>query len=71
LEFVGIGLVKLLKLVGIKIKNPFSNGSALYVCNELAAMALIETELMGMMDIESDGPQELYAQVEALYKDRQ
>lgn len=59
-QLVGIGLVRLGKLFGLRCKNPFRDGKATYVCSELAA-ELLET-LLGV-DIEQDldciGPKEL------------
>lgn len=42
LQCLGIGLQRTLKLIGISIKNPFSNGEQAYICTELAAKALEE-----------------------------
>lgn len=51
LQIIGIGLIRLLKPFGIKIKNPFSNGNAAYVCCELVVAAL--------EDVGFSGPDEL------------
>lgn len=40
LQLVGIGLIRLAKLFGIRMANPFSNGDQRYVCCELVAAAL-------------------------------
>ena len=40
LQLLGIGLIRLAKIVGINIGNPFSNGDKAYVCCELVAEAL-------------------------------
>ena len=37
---IGMGLVKILSFVGIKIKNPFRDGTYSYVCSEIAAHIL-------------------------------
>lgn len=39
-QLMGLGLVRLLKLFGIKIKNPFSDGNSTYICCELVMEAL-------------------------------
>lgn len=45
LQLVGLGLMRLAKLFGFNIKNPFANGSTAYVCCELAAAALESVKL--------------------------
>lgn len=52
LQLVGIGLIRLAKLFGIRIKNPFSNGEGAYVCCELAAAALENVGITGPEDLD-------------------
>lgn len=40
LEAVGLAVVRLAQLVGIKIKNPLGDGGKTYVCSELAGFIL-------------------------------
>lgn len=42
IQFVGLGIKRLLGLFGIKIKNPFASGTNSYICCKLAAVALEE-----------------------------
>jgi hypothetical protein len=69
-QFVGFGLVRLLKVFGVRIKNPFGDGGAEYVCTELAAVALEELGLLDKIDQDSEGPRELFAQVQALHAEK-
>lgn len=39
-QMVGLGLVLLARMVGVRVKNPFTNGNKAYVCCELVAEAL-------------------------------
>ena len=47
LQLVGIGLIRLAKLIKIRITNPFSNGTKAYVCCELVAEALEHVGIPG------------------------
>lgn len=67
-QFVGIGIVRFLKIFGIKIRNPFSNGDSQYVCTELSGVALVILGLMHPIDQDMEGPSELYAHIQALYE---
>lgn len=40
LALVGLGIQRILKLAGIKVKNPFASGNSAYVCCKLVAAAL-------------------------------
>ena len=42
MQLLGLALVRFLKLFGIRIRNPLSNGSRQYVCTELAGRFLVE-----------------------------
>lgn len=50
-QVLGIGLVKLLKLVGISIKNPFTGGN---VCSEIALKVLKITNKTPAKDLDLD-----------------
>lgn len=39
-EAIGLGIVRIFELLGKKIKNPFGDGGATYVCSELAGYML-------------------------------
>lgn len=41
-QLLGIGIVKLMRIFGKDIKNPFSDGKSTWVCSELAGEALKE-----------------------------
>lgn len=51
-QLIGLGIVRLAKLVGIKINNPFSNGHSAYVCCELVVAALESLGLPGPGDLD-------------------
>jgi len=46
-QIVGLGLIRLAKLIGLRIKNPFSNGDKAYVCCELVVAALKHLGMKG------------------------
>lgn len=52
LQILGIGLVMLAKLVKLRIKNPFPNGSGAYVCCELVYAALEHIGIAGPSDLD-------------------
>lgn len=41
-QVLGMGLVRLAKMVGIKINNPWADGSKTYICSELIATLLLD-----------------------------
>lgn len=41
-QLIGLGIVRLVSLLGFQIKNPFSNGRSSYVCVELVSQVLID-----------------------------
>lgn len=66
-QLFGMGYVKLMKLFGKNIKNPFRDGKKSYVCSELIGV-LLEKELqikLGL-NLEVDGPKELYNKLKQL-----
>jgi len=65
-QFVGIGIVRFLKIFGINIRNPFNNGDEQYVCTELSGVALVLLGLMHPIDQDMEGPRELYAHVKEI-----
>lgn len=50
LQILGLALIRLLKLFGIKIKNPFPNGDGAYVCCELVYRALRHLDIVRPQD---------------------
>lgn len=52
MQILGLGLVRLAKLVGIRMKNPFPNGNGAYVCCELVAEALENLGKAGLTDLD-------------------
>ena len=58
LQLVGIGLMRLARLFGWKISNPFSNGNSAYVCCELVAAALEDVGIAGPSDLDQVGLKE-------------
>lgn len=52
MQMVGLGLVRLAKLLGLRIKNPFPNGTGSYVCCELVAAALEDVGIPGPSDLD-------------------
>src|SRR6266853_4349765 len=61
LEILGMGYVKLLNKLGIKVLNPWRDGKKTYVCSELIGTILEEDFQIKLgLNLELDGPQELY-----------
>lgn len=56
-QVLGIGLVKLLKKVGITIKNPFTSGN---VCSEIAAKILTMLNIEVKEDLNLIGPRYIF-----------
>mgnify|MGYP001571962652 CR=1 FL=1 len=52
LQVIGIGLIRLAKLFGLRISNPFSNGNKAYICCELVTAALEHTGMAGPDDLD-------------------
>lgn len=59
-QLIGIGLVRLGKVFGLKLTNPFRDNRATYVCSELAAEVLEEITGINIgEDLDTIGPKEL------------
>lgn len=52
LQMVGLGVIRVAKLFGIRMKNPFPNGDGKYVCCELVVDALEELGIPGPSDLD-------------------
>lgn len=63
-HLIGFGIVKLCKLVGKTIKNPFGDGPKTYICSELAAEVL-NTAGFSVKNIEQITPKHLYTLLSA------
>lgn len=53
LQLVGLGMMRLAKLFGLRIKNPFGNRDSAYVCCELVVEALETLGLAGPADLDN------------------
>lgn len=59
-QLVGMGIVRIAKRLGIKIKNPWGDGRATYICSELVAEIFKDVlQLDFTQDLDSVGPKEL------------
>jgi len=52
LQILGLAMIRLAKLVGIRIRNPFPNGTGAYVCCELVSGALEHLGLAEPTDLD-------------------
>lgn len=59
MQLIGLGLKRLVKLVGISIKNPFGTGNKAYICTELVASALKEVKMLDDVNLDEIGLAEL------------
>lgn len=59
-QISGLLLVKLFKLFNKNIQNPFSDGSATYVCSELVADLLIVTDFESDKSLDNITPKDIY-----------
>lgn len=66
-QVIGLALQRACRLVGIKIRNPFANGSQAYVCTELVANALEELGMDIGMSLDEVGLVELAEYVRQAY----
>lgn len=60
MQCVGIGWVKLMKLFGKKVKNPFPNGTKNYVCCELVADLLNQDFGFAFQDLDNLTPTDVF-----------
>jgi hypothetical protein len=58
-DLFGIGLVRLGRLFGIRVKNPMADGSATYICSELASSILVELGF-DFSNLDDITPKDLY-----------
>jgi len=57
IQLVGMGIVALLKKIGIKAKNPFSDGSSSMVCSEFAGRILSLAGItISKSELDNEGP---------------
>lgn len=63
LQCLGIGLRRLALIIGIRIKNPFSNEGEAYVCTELCAQATVEAGIPFNVEKDDVGLKELVQHV--------
>ena len=68
-EALGMAIVRIASLLGKKIKNPFGDGGATYVCSELAAYVLKQFEAaVFTTDLDDMTPLDVYNYMESLNK---
>lgn len=58
-QLIGIGIIRFGKFIGIKLKNPFRDGRATYVCSELVGELVQDLMDITIDDLDSLGPKEL------------
>jgi len=60
-QLIGMGYVRVLRLFGVKMKNPLRDGRATYVCSELISSLLADAvDIKVPLDTEIAGPNDLY-----------
>lgn len=69
-QVFGILLVKLMRLFGKDIKNPFSDGSATWICSEVVMDALIELGITFDVHIDNVTPKDLKKGLDSKLGDR-
>jgi len=59
MQAIGVGLVRIAKLLGFKIKNPFKNGRNNWICSELAGFALLQIFKDLKLDLDEVSPRDI------------
>lgn len=68
MQLLGLGVIRLVKLFGLKINNPFSNGNKAYICCELVTEAIENIGLFPPTDLDKVDLRSIKAIVESWIK---
>lgn len=62
-QLIGMGIVRLCAAINIKIRNPFADGSATYICSEAGETILVKYLGFKEEDLDDVTPKDVYEQV--------